>query len=310
MRNTLISILLLFSSLLFAQEENFVLHTTSGDIFGTLAVPQNSVKMPLVLLVAGSGATDRNCNQPQMQTNAFKMLADSLLKYDIATLRFDKRGIAESAKAGLKEKNLRFEHYINDLRAWIDTLATDKRFTKIIVVVHSEGALIGLIASENNPKIAKYISISGTALPADEIIKEQILAQPQAVQDLVFPILDSLKIEKTVENVPTMLYALFRPSVQPYMISWIKYNPQAEIQKLFIPILIIQGTTDIQVSENHADLLYSANKNSILCKIKNMNHVLKTCETTEQTAQISTYTNPNLPLANGLIKAVVDFVRE
>ena len=237
------------------------------------------------------------------------MLADSLLKYNIATLRFDKRGIAESAKAGLKEEDLRFEHYINDLRAWIDTLATNKRFSKIIVAGHSEGALIGLIASENNSKVTKYISISGTALTADEIIKEQISAQPQAVKDLVLPILDSLKIGKTVENVPKMLYSLFRPSVQPYMISWIKYNPQTEIKKLTVPILIIQGTTDIQVAENHADLLNYANKNSTLCKIANMNHVLKTCETTEQATQMATYTNPDLPLANGFIKAIVEFVK-
>ncbi|MDR2685055.1 MAG: lysophospholipase, partial [Prevotellaceae bacterium] len=164
MKNCLISILLLFSPLLFSQEEIFVLHTVSGDIFGTLAVPKSNGKMPLVLLVAGSGPTDRNCNQPQMQTDAFKMLADSLLRYNIATLRFDKRGVAESTKAGSKEEYLRFEHYIYDVQAFTDTLAKDKRFSEIIVAGHSEGALIGLIATENNPKVAKYISISGTAL--------------------------------------------------------------------------------------------------------------------------------------------------
>ena len=307
MKNIFISILLLFSSLVFAQEENFVLHTKTGDIFGTIAVPQSEKQIPLILLIAGSGPTDRNCNQPQMQTNAFKMLADSLLNYNIATLRFDKRGIAESKAAGSKEIDLRFEHYIVDVQSFIDTLAKDKRFSKIIVAGHSEGALIGLIASIDKKNVTKYISISGTALPADEIIKEQLSAQPQAVKDLTFPILDSLKIGKTVENVPQMLYALFRPSVQPYMISWIKYNPQNEIAKLTIPILIIQGTTDIQVPENQADLLHSANKNSTLCKVENMNHVLKTCTTTAQTVQFATYTNPNLPLAKDFIKCIVDF---
>ena len=309
MKNIFISILLLFSSLIFAQEENFVLRTKTGDIFGTIAVPQNKNQVPLILLVAGSGPTDRNCNQPQMQTNAFKMLADSLLNYNIATLRFDKRGIAESAAAGSKEIDLRFEHYISDVQAFIDTLGKDNRFSKIIIAGHSEGALIGLIASANNQKVAKYISISGTALPADEIIKEQLSAQPQAVKDLTFPILDSLKIGKEVADVPQMLYALFRPSVQPYMISWLKYNPQNEIAKLTIPILIIQGTTDIQVLESQANLLHSANKNSTLCKVENMNHVLKICPTTEQTAQLATYTNPNLPLVSDFIKCIVDFVR-
>ena len=310
MKNVLISILLIFSSVIFAQEENFVLHTSTGDIFGTIAVPQSKKQMPLILLIAGSGPTDRNCNQPQLQTNAFKMLADSLLSYNIATLRFDKRGIAESAAAGSKEKDLRFEHYISDVQAFIDTLSKDKRFSQIIIAGHSEGALIGMVASKNNPKVAKYISISGTALSADEIIKEQISAQPQMVKDLVFPILDSLKVGKEVADVPQMLYALFRPSVQPYFISWLKYKPQNEIEKLKIPILIIQGTTDIQVSENQANLLHLANKNSTICKIENMNHVLKHCATTIQTVQMTTYTNPNLLLLTDFIKCIVDFVRK
>ncbi|MDR3286057.1 MAG: alpha/beta hydrolase [Prevotellaceae bacterium] len=310
MKNILLSIFLVFSSLLFAQEENFVLHTETGDIYGTLALAQTSKKMPVVLLIAGSGATDRNCNSPQMKTETYKMLSDSLLNYEIATLRFDKRGIAESKKAGEKEENLRFEHYINDVKSFIDTLAKDGRFSEIIVAGHSEGALIGLIAAENNQKIAKYISIAGTALPADEILKEQISTQPQAVKDLVFPILDTLKSGKTIENVPQMLYALFRPSVQPYMISWIKYQPQQEIKKLVIPILLIQGTTDIQVFENQVDLLQSANPKSILCKVENMNHVLKICSTLEQTAQLATYANPNLPLAENFVKCIVEFVRK
>ncbi|MDR0830563.1 MAG: alpha/beta hydrolase [Prevotellaceae bacterium] len=310
MKNIILFILLIFSSLLLAQEENFVLHTATGDIYGTLTLSQTSKQTPLVLLIAGSGPTDRNCNQPQMQTNAFKMLSDSLLNHNIATLRFDKRGIAESKKAGSKEIDLRFEHYINDVKSFIDTLAKDKRFSQIIVAGHSEGALIGLVAAENNAKVAKYISISGVAISADEIIKEQISAQPQAVKDMVFPMLDSLKIGKTVENVPQMLYSLFRPSVQPYMISWLKYNPQDEIKKLNIPILIIQGTTDIQVSENQADLLHSANPKSTLCKVENMNHVLKTCAVTEQTAQLATYANPDLPLMEGFVKCIVDFISQ
>jgi pimeloyl-ACP methyl ester carboxylesterase len=309
MRNLLLSMLLFFSSLLFAQEENFVLHTATGDIYGTLVLPKSAEKMPLVLIIAGSGSIDRNCNAPQMQTNAYKILADSLLNKNIATLRFDKRGIAASKEAGGKEADLRFEHYINDVQVFIDTLAKDTRFSKIIIAGHSEGALIGLVAAENNAKVAKYISISGTALPVNEIIREQISTQPQMVKDLVFPILDSLKIGKQIENVPQMLYALFRPSVQPYMISWFKYNPRDEIRKLTIPILIIQGTTDIQVAENQADLLYFANPKSTLCKISNMNHVLKTCATTDQTTQLASYTNSDLPLADGLVQCIVDFVK-
>jgi hypothetical protein len=306
----LIGILLIFSSSLFAQEKEFVLRTETGNIYGTMSVPKNTKKMPLVLFIGGSGPTDRDCNQPTLKTNAFKMLSDSLSHNGIASLRFDKRGIAASVAAGTKEEDLRFEHYIDDVKSWIDTLKTDLRFSEIIVMGHSEGSLIGMIACKNNSKVSKYISISGVAISADKIIKEQLANQPAMIKDAAFPILDSLKAGKTLSDVPQMLYSLFRPSVQPYMISWMKYNPQDEIKKLAIPILIIQGTTDIQVSESQADLLHSANKKSSLCKIENMNHVLKTCKTTEPSTQMTTYTNPDFPLADGLIKVIIDFVKK
>jgi len=121
--------------------------------------------------------------------------------------------------------------------------------------------------------------------------------------------IDSLKAGKRIDNVPPMLFSLFHPSVQPYMISWLKYNPQKEIGRIKIPVLIVQGTTDIQVAENQADLLNSANPSARVCKIVEMNHVLKTCATTDQRAQILTYTTPDLPLAAGLVECVAVFVR-
>ena len=71
------------------------------------------------------------------------------------------------------------------------------------------------------------------------------------------------------------LWMLFRKSVQPYMISWLKYDPQTEIGKLHIPILIIQGTNDVQVDTSDAMLLSAANPKATLVLIKNMNHVFE-----------------------------------
>ncbi|MDR1654009.1 MAG: lysophospholipase [Prevotellaceae bacterium] len=313
-KHKLLTLLLSFCSLaMFAQQEqDFILQTATGNIFGTLSMPAvvPDCGIDLALLVAGSGATDRNCNQPPMlMTNAFKMLADSLLQHNIATLRFDKRGIGASAAALKSEADLRFEDYIDDVSRWVDTLAKDRNFSRIVVVGHSEGALIGLIATLKNKKIEKYVSIAGTALPADEILAEQLAAHPQ-IFETAKPLLDTLKMGKLLVNVPPTLYALFRPSVQPYMISWMKYNPQTEIAKLTVPALALQGTTDIQAPAKNADLLQVACPALEKVVIENMNHVMKTCTTTEMTAQMRTYTTPDLPLADGLIKAIVDFVRK
>jgi len=289
-------------------EENIVLKSPTGDIFGTLLIPDHPIPVPVVLIIAGSGPTDRDGNQPSMKNNSLKYLSEGLEQHNIASLRFDKRGIGESQAAGGKEEDLRFENYIEDVKLWIDLLSTDQRFSSIIVVGHSEGSLIGMIACENNEKVNAYISIAGVAIPADEILMEQMDKQPTMIKEKVSEILQELKQGKTVAGVPPILNSLFRQSVQPYMISWIKYNPQEEIKKLQIPILIIQGTTDIQVTVYHADLLEQANPQSQKILIENMNHVLKYCESMEQAEQLSTYKNPELSVVEELVLVISEFI--
>ncbi len=294
-----------------AQEQPIALKTSTGDINGVLLKPISTKKIPVVLIISGSGPTDKDGNQAAMQNNSLKMLAEALKQNGIASLRFDKRGIAGSRTAGKQESDVRFDNFIDDVSGWINLLAQDKSFSKIIVVGHSEGSLIGMIASAKDNRVKKYISVAGAGKPADEIIKEQLSSRPQAVKDLVFPMLDTLKKGETIPDVPASLNALFRPSVQPYMISWFKYNPQAEIKKLKIPSLIIQGDKDIQVSVKDADLLTAAAGTKATEKIiVNMNHVLKNIETADQTEQLKIYSNPNLPLNAEMVKEIVKFIQK
>src|SRR6476469_1360645 len=127
-------------------ETPVVLHTATGDLFGTLMLPANFSKGPVALIIAGSGPTDRNGNNPVMKNESLRMLAQGLATHAIASLRYDKRGIAESKAAMKGEANLRFEDYIKDAQDWIDLLKKDKRFTKVVVIGHSEGSLIGMVA--------------------------------------------------------------------------------------------------------------------------------------------------------------------
>ena len=114
---------------------------------------------------------------------------------------------------------------------------------------------------------------------------------------------------KNVTNINPMFYSLFRPSVQPYLISWFKYDPQTEIKKLAIPILILQGTNDIQVSKEDANRLSKANNKSQLVLIKNMNHVLKITEG-DRNANMATYNNPALAISEELVKSIVLFINK
>jgi len=289
---------------------NIILQTATGKIRGSLSVASKGKRFPVVLIIAGSGPTDRNGNSiAGVNSNSYKILADSLLQYGIASVRYDKRGIAESKDAGTKEEDLRFTDLVNDAADWIKLLKTEKRFKSIIVLGHSEGSLIGMVASEK-AAASKYISVAGPGIPAADIIKKQLLSQPQNIQDLCVPRLDSLAAGKMLSNVPPVLYSLFRPSVQPYMINWFQYDPRVEIAKLKIPVLILNGTTDIQVSVDDANQLHEACKQSKLVIVEGMSHLLKAAPT-DRTKNIALYnTTPNAPIKTELVQAVLKFIKE
>jgi len=287
-----------------------ILKTSTGDIFGILTVPKNSKTSPLVIIIAGSGATDMDCNSPAgIQTNAYKMLAESFAANSISTFRFDKRGVGKSKSAVASEKELRFETYIKDVVSFISLFKKDNRFSKIIILGHSEGSLIGMIAAEQT-NVSAFISISGAGKSADKVLQEQLRDKlPFQLLSESNRILDSLKAGKTVSKVSSDLLAIFRPGIQPYMISWIKYDPAKEISKLKIPVLIIQGTTDLQVTVNDAKLLSASKPDADLLIIDHMNHILKESDN-DVNRNIATYSNPNLPLKSGLVEGIVSFINK
>jgi alpha/beta superfamily hydrolase len=287
-------------------EEVIVLKTENGEIEGTLTIPDAKLPVPVALIIAGSGPTDRNGNNPMMTNNSLKMLSAELAKNGIASLRYDKRGIAASQKAGMKEADLRFEMYINDAIDWVQLLKKNEKINQIVVIGHSEGSLIGMVASQNE-NVGKFVSIAGAGQSAGKIIREQLKAQPLFVLEQSSPILDELEKGNTVENVPQMLFSLFRPSVQPYMISWFKYDPQIEIAKLQKPILIVQGTTDIQVSVEDAKRLQAAKPSSKMIVIEGMNHIFKNADA-DRMKNFETYTQPELPVNTELIEAISNFI--
>lgn len=299
--------LLFFTAyIMYSQEEAITLKTASGNLQGTLLLPEVE-KPPVVLIIAGSGPTDRNGNNPSLKPNYLKMLAEGLHKNNIASLRFDKRGIAESASAFKGgEIELRFETYINDVEQWTSVLKNDSRFSSVIILGHSEGSLIGMIASQQTSP-EKYISIAGPGITMQETLKRQLADQPAYILSMSLPIIEELEKGNIVDSVPPLINALFRPSIQPYLISCFKYDPAVEISKVKCPVLIIQGTTDIQIQVDDADKLASANSNSQLVVIEGMNHILKQAPK-NRLLNIQTYGNPKLQLKEGLIDAVVSFI--
>ncbi len=307
MKRALLLYCFLFSAILvIAQEEIIVLETSTGNIEGTLLLPSNE-KPPVVLIIAGSGPTDRNGNNPSLKNNSLLMLAQGLFENNIASLRFDKRGIGASVgafKGG--EQDLRFEDYIRDAEEWVSLLKNDSRFSSVIILGHSEGSLIGMIAAQNAlPE--KLISLAGPGVSMQATLRRQLADQPAYILSMSLPIIEELEKGKTVDSVPPLINALFRPSIQPYLISWFKYDPAVEISEVKCPVLIIQGTTDIQIQVEDAKKLAAANANSELAIIEGMNHILKEADA-NRLLNMRTYGDPDLQLKQGLIESITSFI--
>ena len=293
-----------------ATESAVTLDTATGVLYGTLLLPAVKAAAPLVIFHAGSGATDRDGNSAGLpgKNNSLKLLAQGLASEGIASLRYDKRGVAASQAAGVSEKDLRFDHYVDDLAAWLKKMREDKRFSRVLIAGHSEGSLIGMIAA-NQARADGFISMAGIARSAADVLRTQIKPRlPEALWLESERVLQSLEVGKTVEDPPPALAALYRQSVQPYLISWFAKRPAVEIAKLAVPVFIVQGTTDIQVAVSEAEALKAAQPKAEIFIIEGMNHVLKTVEA-DRAKNTAAYSDPSLPLAAGLVTRIATFVQ-
>lgn len=242
-----------------------------------------------------------------VNSNSYLLLAKELAKNGIASLRYDKRNIGQ-VLAPAKEKEMRFEDNSDDAIAMISLLHGDSRFSKIIVLGHSEGSLVGMLASEEQP-VSAFISVDGAGSKADEILTEQMKTQPAYIANGFKTILDSLRKGKYTDMVDPALYPIARLSIQPYILSWMTNDPITEIRKLKMPILIIQGTTDLQVNVSEAGKLKKAKSNAELHIIPNMNHMMKDAPA-DPDANLATYTQPDLPLKPELVTDIVTFINK
>ncbi len=295
-----------------AQAKNYTevevrIPTSSVQINGLLLTPPTATKPPLLILIPGSGPTDRDGNNVRMKNNSLKFLAEDLALKNIATYRFDKSVLSYGKEDLEKIDSLTFDIFINEAIAVIDYFKKSKAYSKIIIAGHSQGSLVGMIAAKGFAD--GFISLAGTGRSIDEVLIEQIAKQAPFLKQETITILEELKKGKTVEEFNPMLNSLFRKSVQPFLISWMKYNPQNELKKLTIPVLIIHGSKDIQVSHIDAELLHKTSNGSKLDIIENMNHLFKEIKG-DLNENMASYTNPELPVMKELTSIIATFINE
>jgi len=277
MKQKLIILSLLINITVFAQDDLFRVQELAINewIDGTLLTPEDNSKSVLGIIIAGSGPTNRDGNQNFLKNNSLKKLAEGLSSQGVATFRYDKR-IVKQIRKGKVDNNMMFDDFVTDAISVIDYFKGKNNFSKIYVIGHSQGSLVGMLAAKD--RADGFISLAGAGQSIDAVILEQIeKTAPMYTEDSkkTFAI---LKLNKTTENYPPALVSIFDITIQPFMSNWMKHDPQIIVKELNVPILIINGTKDLQVSVEEANLLKEASTNAELIIIENMNHILFTID--------------------------------
>ena len=257
-------------------EHELALPTAWGQLAGTLLLPDSRGPWPAALLIAGSGPTDRDGNNPLLGTRIdnLKRLAHALAARGIASLRYDKRGVGASVYPGLSEDALRFEHLVEDAVALTGLLAQDDRISRIALVGHSEGALIAALAAQDAQAQA-VVSIAGAGSRASTLMRRQMADHlPQDIAQPAFAALDALEAQQLLQEVPDELFLLFRPTVQPYLISWFRHDPPAVLADLQLPVMVVHGSADVQVGVEHAQWLQAGKPDARLEIVAGMDHLM------------------------------------
>lgn len=283
------------------------------QLHGTLVVPAEAAEdAEPVLILAGSGPTDRDGNNPMGVAAApYRMLADALAIRGIASLRVDKRGIAASGGAAESEEALRVGTYADDARAWASALRGETGARCVWLLGHSEGTLHALLAAQENDEVCGLILVSPMGRRAGDLIREQLRGNPTnaPIVPAAERLLAELEAGRTVpgDDVPPVLTPLFRASVQPFLISMLAVDPTELARSFEGPVLIVHGTTDLQTTAADAERLAESRAGIEVATIEGMNHVLKSAPA-ERAANMAAYADPDRPLAAGVGETIADFV--
>ncbi|WP_026933868.1 alpha/beta hydrolase family protein [Christiangramia echinicola] len=310
MKQILIGITFLFISYYgFNQEVNYSEKEISISKYtdGTLTLPKSGEAESLIIFIQGSGPTDRNGNQSMMKNDGMKKMARELAANGIASFRYDKR-VLKMEELKIKEEDLKFDDLIMDAVSVLNYFEEKDEFDNLIFAGHSQGSLVGILAAKENADA--YISLAGAGEPIDNIIVDQVNKMAPQLGENARIAFNEIREKGKTTNYNPMLESLFRSSAQPYMYNWMQYDPAKEIADLDIPILIINGSADIQVEVEQAHMLKTANEDAQLVILENMNHIFREIKTEDRLVNTKAYNEPNRPLHPELIPVITDFIKE
>ncbi len=280
-----------------------------GPLAATLTDPGR--RAPAIILIPGSGPTDRNGDNPiGVAGGVYRQLATQLAAQEVATMRIDKRGLFGS-KAAIADANVvTIADYAADVRAWTRVLRQrGKRCAWL--AGHSEGGLVALAAAQDPRKICGLILLAAPGRKLGAVLREQLKPLPAVQFALADAAIAKLERSQRVDpaSVPPELRSVFNPAVQGYMIDLLSIDPVVLAARTRLPMLIIQGDADLQVTIADARLLAAAQRSAQLVILPNVNHVWKSAKAGDRVGNLATYGNPALAIDPAIATTIARFVK-
>ena len=284
-----------------------------GDLAGTL-IPGAQDK-PVVLIIPGSGPTDRDGNNPMGVTAApYRLLAEALAERGIGSIRIDKRGMFGSRTAVPNPNDVTIAAYAEDIRSWIASARAETGADCVWLLGHSEGGLVALKAAQNTDGVCGALLIASVGRPLGTILRQQLESNPANAPILpdAMSAIEALEAGErvSVEGMHPALQRLFNPAVQGFLIDLMANDPSKLAASLEVPTLIVAGGKDLQTPVADGEALAAAQPEAKLVVFDDMNHVLKTVEAEGRAANLATYSDSSLPIHTGLVEAITSFISD
>ena len=269
---------------------------------------------PVVLIIPGSGPTDRDGNNPiGVKAAQYRLLAEGLAARGISTVRIDKRGMFGSKAAIANANKVTITDYAADTHAWVASIRKETGAKCVWLLGHSEGGMVALAAAQKPKGICGVITVAAVGRKIGTVMREQLKANPAnaPILDAALGVIASLEAGRTVESatLPEPLRPLFSDEVQPFLIDLFAEDPAGLAAALKVPLLIVQGDQDIQVTVADAKALAAAQPKARLAVLQGVNHVLKVPEGEDRAANLRSYADPSLPVASSVVEAIAGFVK-
>jgi alpha-beta hydrolase superfamily lysophospholipase len=275
-----------------------------GAIDAVLTIPPGVERPPVALLIAGSGSTDHDGNGPQIKPATLKKLSEQLLARNIATLRYDKRGAGGWKAEFGRPEDFRFKDYVDDAVLLVNFLRGSGKFSRVVLVGHSEGGLVAILAAQRVP-VDRLVLLATAARRQGDLLKAQLEKQLKPeVFAAIAKAIDDIMAGQIVDPLPPGL--VIPPSMQPGIASAFTEDPIGPLKRIEAPTLIVGGGRDHQVARLDFVALSAAAPAAKTLWLADMNHVLN--DVSDEADDLAAYSQSERPLDGVLIDQIASFI--